>query len=198
MAQHGHCRGAAPDSLHSSCHDNLKKPNRNKSLRRLVVVWHYLAVECPHTLQPIVIYSCHDCWLYIFYNRTDFFAGLGSGTWTSGPLQRTLLIVIRQIGLIKPYRKGMKSHYQLKDDFERMIQLSTPSLDSESGSTPISTEEAFVSVMGKDRSGRVRCGDSRETLCTWYGTGEGLSSSAYQQQISSMEDVLRTQGQEME
>ncbi|MQL86628.1 hypothetical protein Taro_019156 [Colocasia esculenta] len=33
---------------------------------------------------------------------------------------------------------------------ERMIQLSTPSLDSESGSTPISAEEAFVSIMGKD------------------------------------------------
>ncbi|MQL72693.1 hypothetical protein Taro_005038, partial [Colocasia esculenta] len=107
-----------------------------------------------------------------------------------------------------PYRKGRKSHYQLKDDFrlahdrepnrveifkiggckelpdgneqwvddesrsryERMIQLSTPSLDSESGSTPIFVEEAFVSVMGKDRSGRIRCGGSRETRRTWYGT----------------------------
>ncbi|MQM18129.1 hypothetical protein Taro_051114, partial [Colocasia esculenta] len=55
-----------------------------------------------------------------------------------------------------------------------------------------------VVVMGKDRSSRVRCGGSRETLRTWYGTGEGSSSSAYQQQISSMEDVLRTQRQEME
>ncbi|MQM10733.1 hypothetical protein Taro_043631 [Colocasia esculenta] len=33
---------------------------------------------------------------------------------------------------------------------ERMIQLSTPSLDSESGSTSISAKEAFISVMGKD------------------------------------------------
>ncbi|MQL89302.1 hypothetical protein Taro_021873 [Colocasia esculenta] len=79
-----------------------------------------------------------------------------------------------------PYRKGRKSHYQLKDDFEMMIQLSIPSLDSESGSTPISAEEAFVSVMGKDRSSRVRCGGSWETLCTWYGTGEGSSYSTYQ------------------
>ncbi|MQM19530.1 hypothetical protein Taro_052537 [Colocasia esculenta] len=46
---------------------------------------------------------------------------------------------------------------------ERMIQLSATSLDSESGSTPISAEEAFVSVMGKDRSGRIHCGGSRET-----------------------------------
>ncbi|MQL82414.1 hypothetical protein Taro_014869, partial [Colocasia esculenta] len=60
---------------------------------------------------------------------------------------------------------------------ERMIQLSTPSLDSESGSTPISAEEAFVSVMGKNRSGRIRCGGSRETRRTWYGTGEGSSST---------------------
>ncbi|MQL80681.1 hypothetical protein Taro_013130, partial [Colocasia esculenta] len=48
-----------------------------------------------------------------------------------------------------PYRKGKKSHYQLKDDFERMIQLSIFSLDSESGSTPISAEETFVLVMGR-------------------------------------------------
>ncbi|MQM14706.1 hypothetical protein Taro_047639 [Colocasia esculenta] len=63
---------------------------------------------------------------------------------------------------------------------ERMIQLFATSLDSESGSTPISTEEAFVSVMGKDRSGRIRCGGNRETRRTWYGTGEGSSSSDYQ------------------
>ncbi|MQL78560.1 hypothetical protein Taro_010992 [Colocasia esculenta] len=128
-----------------------------------------------------------------------------------------------------PYRKGKKSHYQLKDDFrlahdrepsrveifkigrckelpdgneqwvddesrsrfERMIQLSTPSLDSESGSTPISAKEAFVSVMGKDRSGRIRCGGSRETRRTWYGTGEGPCSTDYQQQISNIENTLR-------
>ncbi|MQM20337.1 hypothetical protein Taro_053355 [Colocasia esculenta] len=38
---------------------------------------------------------------------------------------------------------------------EMMIQLSA--IDSESGSTLISTEEAFVSVMGKNQSGRIRC-----------------------------------------
>ncbi|MQM01205.1 hypothetical protein Taro_033956 [Colocasia esculenta] len=90
-----------------------------------------------------------------------------------------------------PYRKGKKSHYQLKDDFDRMIQLSATSLDSKSGSTPISTEAAFVSVMGKDRSGRIRCGGSRETRRTWYVTGEGPSSTDYQQQISNIENTLR-------
>ncbi|MQL97987.1 hypothetical protein Taro_030686 [Colocasia esculenta] len=75
---------------------------------------------------------------------------------------------------------------------EMMIQLLTPSLGSNSGSTPISTEKAFVSVMGKDRFDRVHCEESRETLYTWYVTGEGSSSFTYQQQISNMQDVLRT------
>ncbi|MQM06295.1 hypothetical protein Taro_039108, partial [Colocasia esculenta] len=134
-----------------------------------------------------------------------------------------------------PYRKGRKSHYQLKDDFrlahdrepnrveifkidrckelpdgneqweddesrsqyERMIQLSTPSLDSESRSTPISAEEAFVSVVGKDQSGRIRCGGSRETRRTWYGTGEGPSSTDYQQHITNIENTLRMEVEEL-
>ncbi|MQM00422.1 hypothetical protein Taro_033156 [Colocasia esculenta] len=134
-----------------------------------------------------------------------------------------------------PYRKGRKSHYQLKDDFrlahdrepnrvvifkigickelpdgteqwvdvesrsqyERMIQLSVTSLDSESESTPISAEEAFVSVVGKDRSGRICCGGSRETRRTWYGIGEGSSSSDYQQQISNIENTLRMEVEEL-
>ncbi|MQM07264.1 hypothetical protein Taro_040103 [Colocasia esculenta] len=96
-----------------------------------------------------------------------------------------------------PYRKGKKSHYQLKDDFERMIQLSATSLDSESGSTPISAEEAFVSVIRMDRSGRIHCGGSRETRCTWYGTGAGPSSSRYQQQISNIENTLRMEVEEL-
>ncbi|MQM20114.1 hypothetical protein Taro_053129 [Colocasia esculenta] len=81
--------------------------------------------------------------------------------------------------------------------YERMIQLSTPSLDSESGSTPISVEEAFVSIMGKDRSDRIRCGGSRETRHTWYGTGEGSSSTDYQQQINNIENTLRIEVEEL-
>ncbi|MQM07814.1 hypothetical protein Taro_040657 [Colocasia esculenta] len=80
---------------------------------------------------------------------------------------------------------------------ERMIQLFATSLDIESGSTPISTEEAFVSVMRKDRSGRIRCGGSRETRRTWYGTGEGPSSTDYQQQISNIENTLRMEVEEL-
>ncbi|MQL79916.1 hypothetical protein Taro_012353 [Colocasia esculenta] len=81
--------------------------------------------------------------------------------------------------------------------YERMIQLSTPSLDSESGSTPISAEEAFISVMGKDRSGLIHCGGSRETRRTWYGTGEGSSSTDYQQQINNIENTLRMEVEEL-
>ncbi|MQL77848.1 hypothetical protein Taro_010268, partial [Colocasia esculenta] len=81
--------------------------------------------------------------------------------------------------------------------YERMIQLSTPSVDSESGSTPISTEEAFVSVIGKDQFGRIRCEGSRKTCRTWYGTGEGSSSTDYQQQISNIENTLRMEVEEL-
>ncbi|MQL88072.1 hypothetical protein Taro_020624 [Colocasia esculenta] len=86
-----------------------------------------------------------------------------------------------------PYRKGRKSHYQLKNDYrlvhdrepncveifkidrckelpdgteqwvddesrgryERMIQLSTPSLDSESGSTPILLRRLLFQLWGR-------------------------------------------------
>ncbi|MQM05633.1 hypothetical protein Taro_038442 [Colocasia esculenta] len=80
---------------------------------------------------------------------------------------------------------------------EMMIQLSTPSLDSESGSTPISAKETFVSGMGKDRSGCIRCGGSWETRRTWYGTGEGSSCTDYQQQISNIENTLRMEVEEL-
>ncbi|MQM19134.1 hypothetical protein Taro_052132, partial [Colocasia esculenta] len=69
-----------------------------------------------------------------------------------------------------PYRKGRKSHYQLKDDFV---------------------------IMGKDRSGLIRCGGSRETRHTWYGIGEGLSSTDYQQQISNIKNTLRMEVEEL-
>ncbi|MQM15593.1 hypothetical protein Taro_048539, partial [Colocasia esculenta] len=81
--------------------------------------------------------------------------------------------------------------------YERMIQLSATSLDSESGSTPISAEAAFVLVMGKDRSGRIRCGGSRETRRTLYGTGEGPSSTDYQQQVNNIENTLRMEVEEL-
>ncbi|MQM10042.1 hypothetical protein Taro_042932 [Colocasia esculenta] len=56
--------------------------------------------------------------------------------------------------------------------FERMTQMTTHSLQSDDA-TPVSAEDAFIAVMGRDRPGRVRCAGKAETLRTWYGRGEG-------------------------
>ena len=72
--------------------------------------------------------------------------------------------------------------------------------DADADRVPISHEEAFITVMGRDRLGHVRCAGSAETLGTWYTSGEGSSSAAYQHQaqehasqIHAMEERLRTQ-----
>ncbi|MQM02267.1 hypothetical protein Taro_035038 [Colocasia esculenta] len=167
-------------------------------LRWLQVVTHivargdrdsdYFATGYPHTLCLGGICSCSlDGWLYNFCSKLGV-ENMDVGSPPENIVDRNKAKWAHQS---MPYRKGKKSHYQLSDDFERMIQLSATSLDSESGSTPISAEEAFVSVMGKDRSSRIRCGGSRETHRTWYGIGEGSSSSDYQQQINNIENTLR-------
>ncbi|MQM22806.1 hypothetical protein Taro_055864 [Colocasia esculenta] len=53
--------------------------------------------------------------------------------------------------------------------YENMTQINAPSsnVDAESH-TPATPEDVFISVMGKDRPGRVRCVGSGETLSTWY------------------------------
>ncbi|MQL94342.1 hypothetical protein Taro_026984 [Colocasia esculenta] len=53
--------------------------------------------------------------------------------------------------------------------YEAMTQMIAPSSDIDAEShTPTTPEDAFISVMGKDRPGRVRCAGSGETLGTWY------------------------------
>ncbi|MQL97180.1 hypothetical protein Taro_029865 [Colocasia esculenta] len=53
--------------------------------------------------------------------------------------------------------------------YETMTQLMAPSSDVDAEShTPATPEEAFISVMGKDQPGCVRCAGSGETLSTWY------------------------------
>ncbi|MQL68763.1 hypothetical protein Taro_001074 [Colocasia esculenta] len=53
--------------------------------------------------------------------------------------------------------------------YETMTQLIAPSSDVDAEShTPATLENAFISVVGKDRPGRVRCAGSGETLSTWY------------------------------
>ncbi|MQL74778.1 hypothetical protein Taro_007144, partial [Colocasia esculenta] len=115
---------------------------------------YYCATNFPHTLRLGGIYNCSlDGWLYNFCSRCKELLD-GTEQWVDD---------------------------ESRSRYERMIQLSATSLDSESGSTPISAEEAFVSVMEKDQSGHICCGGSRETRRTWYGTGEGMSSTDYQQ-----------------
>ncbi|MQL78860.1 hypothetical protein Taro_011310, partial [Colocasia esculenta] len=54
--------------------------------------------------------------------------------------------------------------------YEAMTQMIAPSSDVDAESHTIATpEDAFISVMGKDRPGRVRYAGSGETLSTWYG-----------------------------
>ncbi|MQL74640.1 hypothetical protein Taro_007020 [Colocasia esculenta] len=67
-----------------------------------------------------------------------------------------------------------------RDRFERMTQMTTPSLQSDDAA-PVSAEDAFVAVMGRDRPGRVCCAGKAETLHTWYGRGESSSGSYHTQ-----------------
>ena len=66
--------------------------------------------------------------------------------------------------------------------------------DADADRVPISPEEAFITVMGRDRPRRVRCAGSAETLGTWYTPGEGSSSAAYQHQ--AQEHALQIQAME--
>ncbi|MQL94637.1 hypothetical protein Taro_027287 [Colocasia esculenta] len=83
-----------------------------------------------------------------------------------------------------------------RDHFERMTQMTTPSLQSEDA-TPVSAEDAFVAVMGRDRPGRVRCAGKAETLHTWYRRGES-SSGGYHTQVQQLQQQLQDQNKKME
>ncbi|MQL84076.1 hypothetical protein Taro_016570 [Colocasia esculenta] len=71
--------------------------------------------------------------------------------------------------------------------FERMTQMTTPALQSDDV-IPVSAEDAFIVIMGRDRSGRVRCVGKAETLDSWYGRGEGSSTSdGYHTQVQQLQ-----------
>ncbi|MQM21537.1 hypothetical protein Taro_054579 [Colocasia esculenta] len=78
--------------------------------------------------------------------------------------------------------------------YEAMNQMIAPSdIDSESHTTA-TPEEAFISVMGKDRPGRVRCAISGETLSTWYGS---TGTSAYSERERIMQEQLKAQEEKL-
>ncbi|MQL80590.1 hypothetical protein Taro_013021 [Colocasia esculenta] len=85
-----------------------------------------------------------------------------------------------------------------RDRFEKMTQMTTPYLQSDDAAL-VSVEDAFVAVMGRDRPGRVRCADKAETLRTWYGRGEGSSSSGgYHTQVQQLQQQLQDQSKKVE
>ncbi|MQM23783.1 hypothetical protein Taro_056853 [Colocasia esculenta] len=67
--------------------------------------------------------------------------------------------------------------------YEVMTQMIAPSSDVDAEShTTATPKDAFISVMGKDRPGRVRCAGSGETLSTWYGA-TGTSACSERERI---------------
>ncbi|MQL97099.1 hypothetical protein Taro_029785 [Colocasia esculenta] len=86
--------------------------------------------------------------------------------------------------------------------WETMTQMIAPSSDVDAESqTPATPEDAFISVMGKDRPGRVRCAGRGETLRTWYkstGTFGSLERERImQEQLKAQEEKLKAQAEEM-
>ncbi|MQL80015.1 hypothetical protein Taro_012449 [Colocasia esculenta] len=85
-----------------------------------------------------------------------------------------------------------------RDRFEKMTQMTTPSLQSDDAA-PVLAEDAFIAVMGRDRPRRVRCVGKAETLRTWYERGEGSSSSGgYHTQVQQLQQQLQDQNKRME
>ncbi|MQL76957.1 hypothetical protein Taro_009362 [Colocasia esculenta] len=86
--------------------------------------------------------------------------------------------------------------------YEAMTQMIAPSSDVDAEShTTMTPEDAFISVMGKDRPGRVRYAGSGEMLNTWYrSTGMSASSEReriMQEQLKAQEEKLKVQEEEM-
>ncbi|MQM19273.1 hypothetical protein Taro_052274 [Colocasia esculenta] len=80
--------------------------------------------------------------------------------------------------------------------YEAMTQMIAPSSDVDAEShTSATPEDAFISVMGKDRPGRVCCAGSGETLGTWYRSiGTPISSEReriMQEQLKAQEEKLK-------
>ncbi|MQM01043.1 hypothetical protein Taro_033790 [Colocasia esculenta] len=80
--------------------------------------------------------------------------------------------------------------------YEAMSEIIAPSaVDAESQTIP-TPEDAFISVMGKDRPGRVRCAGSGETLRTWYGS-TSTGPSAYSERERQMQERLKIQEEKL-
>ncbi|MQL79448.1 hypothetical protein Taro_011887 [Colocasia esculenta] len=86
--------------------------------------------------------------------------------------------------------------------YEAMTQMIVPSSDVDAEShTPATPEDAFISVMGKDRPSCVRYAGSEETLNKWYRSTRTSASSEreriMQEQLKAQEEKLKAQEEEM-
>ncbi|MQM17697.1 hypothetical protein Taro_050671 [Colocasia esculenta] len=131
--------------------------------------------------------------------------------WTTGDERfqmhgRTLhRLEVFKMGRCKDLPDGTESWVdeESRRRYEAMSEMIAPSdVDAESHTTA-TPEDAFISVMGKDRPGRVRCAGSGKTLRTWYGS-TSTGPSAYsererqmQEQLKVQEDKLKAQADKM-
>ncbi|MQL72262.1 hypothetical protein Taro_004582 [Colocasia esculenta] len=110
--------------------------------------------------------------------------------WTTGDEQSNMhgrtphRLEVFKMGRCKDLPDGSESWVdeESRRRYEAMTQMIAPSdIDAESHTTA-TPEDAFISIMGKDRPGRVRCAGSGETLNTWYGS-TGTSASSERERI---------------
>ncbi|MQM08505.1 hypothetical protein Taro_041371 [Colocasia esculenta] len=112
--------------------------------------------------------------------------------WTTGD-ERSLMhgrtphrLEVFKMGRCKNLSDGTESWVdeESRRRYEAMSEMIAPSdIDVESQTS----EDAFISVMGKDRPGRVRCAGSGETLRTWYGS-TSTGPSAYSEREKKMQE----------
>ncbi|MQM03394.1 hypothetical protein Taro_036173, partial [Colocasia esculenta] len=94
------------------------------------------------------------------------------------------------------YFNGKSLDDAIASVLETMTQLMAPSSDVDSEShTPTIPEEAFISVMGKDRPSCVRCAGSGETLNTWY---KSTTTSGSLEREMIMQEQLKAQEEKLE
>ncbi|MQL99782.1 hypothetical protein Taro_032505 [Colocasia esculenta] len=131
--------------------------------------------------------------------------------WTTGDEQSQMhgrtphRLEVFKMGRCKDLPDGTESWVdeESRRRYEAMSEMIAPSDVHAESQTTATPEDAFISVMGKDRPGRVCCAGSGEMLRTWYGS-TSTGSFAYsererkmQEQLKVQEDKLKAQADKM-
>ncbi|MQL97541.1 hypothetical protein Taro_030233 [Colocasia esculenta] len=143
------------------------------------------------------ISAMHSSWRSKQKKKNDAIASVPAGVdpsdwqtmfelWTTGD-ERSLMhgrtphrLEVFKMGRCKDLPDGTEGWVdeESRRRYEAMSEMIAPfDVDAES-QTATTPEDAFISVMGKDRPGRVRCAGSGETLRTCYGS-TSVGPSAY-------------------